>query len=161
MIKSFKSVSLRIAAVVALVGCLSSCAASLSDKLSIESYQNLEILGFSGANVDLGIRNESCHKIKLKECQLTLREGSKQIATVTLKEGFEIPKRTSLSLHPTTWKFSEVNALAAMSAASKIFDNSKNGDFVVDIEGRAKVKFINRDFDLPNVPLQSLLNEIK
>ncbi|MFI3331996.1 MAG: hypothetical protein SNI51_06115 [Rikenellaceae bacterium] len=140
---------------------LSSCGSSLSRKLSIESYDNLKIMGLSGAKIEIGVRNESCHKVDVRELSVTLREGDHNIGTATLVEQPTIGRRTTLEEVPTTWRFSDVDALYALTATNRLLDEEKNDAFVVDIEGVVKVSLVKRRFAERNIPLKALLNEIK
>ncbi|MFI3285776.1 MAG: hypothetical protein R3Y08_03900 [Rikenellaceae bacterium] len=158
---SLKRNLLKIAVILCMVTSLSSCVSSLERKLTIESYDNLKVAGFTAAKVDLGIRNESCHNVTLKECQITLREGTKRIAVATLKEGFKVPGHSPLVMVPTAWRIGDLNPIAALQLSSRLLNKNANFEFVVDIEGKAKISLINRKFTLLNIPLQSLLNEIE
>ncbi len=155
-----ESLSLHILAIVAALT-LSSCGSSLSQKLSIESYDNLKIAGFTGATIDLGVRNESGYKVKVEEVSITLREGVNQIGTATLKDETTIPRRTELEVIPTMWRFSQVNAIYALSAANRLLNDEMNSTFVVDIEGQAKIGLIRKKFEQRNIPLKTILNEIE
>ncbi len=160
MIRELLGAPLRIL-IICITLTLCSCSSSLSRKVSIEGYDNLSIMGMSGAKIDLDLRNESSRKIKVKELQLTLREGDRVIGKAVLKEEVELPKRTPLVTQTTLWRFEQINVIAALAASKRLFDNDKNATFTVDIEGRAKISLATREFEQRGVPLRTILNEIK
>ncbi|MFI3316055.1 MAG: hypothetical protein SNF93_00570 [Rikenellaceae bacterium] len=138
---------------------MSSCAATLRDKVSIEGYDNLEILGFSGVKVDLEFRNDSRRKIKVQEVNLALKESGSQIATLKLKDKITIPRRTESAMIPTVWRLGDVNILSAASASKKILSNQGVEAFRVDASGSAKISLFKKTYEKNNLSLSKLMKD--
>lgn len=156
--KSLKNI-FRFIALGSLLLALTSCASSLSEKVSIESFENLEIMGFAGVKADIGFRNESGYKIKVQSVGVTLKEGGSQLVTLNLKDELEIPRRTELVVEPTLWSINDLNMLAALAAAKKI-TSGQTDSYKVDIVASAKAGIFKREVELKGLSLTELMKDV-
>ncbi len=142
--------------VVALSGV--SCASSMSRKLSIDGYENLEVLGFSGVKCDIIFGNQSGHKIKVLSTSVTLKESGSEIVTLSLKDEIVIPKRSDSASVSTLWRMQDVNMLKAISASKKILSGNDTQNFRLDVTAQVKVSGIKRTVERSDLSFSQLIN---
>ncbi|MFI3281463.1 MAG: hypothetical protein R3Y44_05780 [Rikenellaceae bacterium] len=147
---------LRVTLFIGVVLSFSSCASSLIDKVSLEGYDNLQMMGFSGLKTNLEFRNESARKIKLSSVEITIKEAGSAIVTLVLKDDFELPRRSEEIIIPTIWKLQDVNLMAALAASKVILAGNAEG-FRVDISATVKAGLIKRNVEVKNLLLSELL----
>ncbi len=143
--------------VICVVLSMSSCVSSLSRKVSIEGYDNLKVMGLSGVKTDIKFRNESSRNIEIKSASLTLKERGDSIATFTLKDELEIPKRTELIAVPTIWRMHSVNFMAALLATKQIIGSQDLSSFRVDIKAQVKAGGFKRTLEQHDVRLSDIM----
>ncbi len=144
----------------AVVISMSSCVSSMREKVSIERYENLQVMGFAGVKTDLVFRNESGRNIDVKAVTLHLKEKGAAIATLTLKEELEIPRRSEEVSIPTLWSLSNVNILTALSASKKILSGKDLENFKVDIDVEVKVSVVKKSYEFKDRSLADLMKSL-
>ncbi len=151
-----------IIALVALVG--SSCGSSLQRKVAIDDVTNFKLLGTSGVKADFVFRNESCHKIKLRDVVVTIKERGKSVAVLELKDDIEIARRTEAETVPTVWRFRDSDPLAIIAGVGRLMLLSKGeGEdvgFKVDIDAEVKAGLFKHDVEQHNLSLGDVMQSL-
>ncbi|MFR9523427.1 MAG: hypothetical protein SNH94_02515 [Rikenellaceae bacterium] len=153
-----KSLKRYILVVVAALS-LSSCAEALSEKISIEGYDKLEVMGFAGVKADIEFRNQSARKITLREVVITIKQGGEGIVTLAAKDEIVIPRRTESVFVPTIWRLSDVNIMAALSASKRVLAGDAEG-LRVDIDAKVKMGLLSRKYHFADLSMPELMKSL-
>lgn len=153
----------RYVVVVVAMLMMSSCASSLSRKVSVEGYEKLQVMGFSGVRTNIVFRNESGRNIGIKATNVALKRSGDTIAIFSLKEELEIPRRTESISLPTLWRMHSIDIMAAMLASKQIIgDGEVDLDpYRVDIEAQVKVGGAKRTLKQRNIRLDDILRNME
>ncbi len=151
---------LKLALIAIIIMSCSSCVTSFSEKVSLESCDKVEMIGFTGLKATFGFRNESSSTITLKHVTMTLRRGDTAIGSIELKEEVKIPRRSSFVEVPTIWKLYDVNLLALISASSKLSSGKTDG-FRVDVVAEVKTGLLKRTYEFNDLSLSDIKAELK
>ncbi len=154
-----KAIIKYIVVVVALVS-LSSCGQSLAKKISIEGCGNLKILGFSGAKLDVILRNESGKDIELRNVVITLNEGREHIATLELKGWLGVPRRTQKVTLPTLWRLSDVEPMEALVTSKAILAGENMDAYYINVKADVTFGKIERTVERRYISLIDVLESI-
>ncbi len=87
-------------------------------KIRIQAVEEFRLYGLTNAEMVLRIANDTRHKIKLNDVELTIHYKESPAITLQLQEGIKINKRTTESV-ATRWKL-KAEALAMMLVARDI-----------------------------------------
>lgn len=118
--------------------------------IRFQGVERVERQGLTGAAVDVRVTNDTGYKLVLKSAQIGVYYAGSKVGTVLLREGVEVPRRTTGSVR-TLWRLKISDPLALYVLVRKV----QAGDlsrvtFSYDVEGRggpAPVR-ISRD-DVP------------
>ncbi len=157
--KRIKAILKYLVVIVALVS-MSSCAQSLANKISIEGCGNLKILGFSGAKLDVILRNESAKDIELHNVIITLNEGRDHIATLELKGWLGLPRRTEKVTLPTIWRLSDIEPMEALLTSKAILAGENLEAYYINVKADVKLGKIERTMERRYISLIDVLESI-
>ncbi len=139
---------------------MSSCTGRLMRKISIDDVKNFRVLGVSGLKADFVFRNQSARNVEVESLVVRISEHGSTLLTLELREGFTIERRQEQLTIPTTWRMSDTNPMAALSATGRLLKPEANGGFRVDIKARIKAGALRHTIEQENLPLKSVLKSL-
>ena len=105
-----------------LLSGLTSCSKTIErarQNIAFEGIQGIKPHGLSGVDVMLGVRNNTAHKLVLKEAQFDLCYDQHPVATILLRERAEVPRRFRGTI-PTSWHLRIDDPLAFFALSRKL-----------------------------------------
>ncbi len=151
---------LKYVLVIAAALSISSCGHSIANKVSIEGYENFNILGFSGIKLDVILRNESAKNIELHNVVITLNEGREHIATLELKGWLGLPRRTESVTLPTVWRLSDIDPMEALLTSKAILAGENLGAYYVNVKADVTFGKIERSMERKYISLLDILESV-
>lgn len=114
----------RIAALtlLAAVSLLPSCRSAVEKtaaKIRIEAVEQIDRHALSGVDLTLRVNNGSGYKLVLRDASLTLWFAGACVGDVTLREGVEVPRRTTQSVM-TRWRLRINDPIALFALSSRL-----------------------------------------
>lgn len=103
-----------------LCGAMTSCrraAERAGERIRVEGIEQIQLHGFSGADLTLRVRNDNRFGVRLQEAALELWYADAYVASIALREEVEVPRR-SVGPVVTQWRF-QVNDPFALYALSR------------------------------------------
>lgn len=105
-------------------------------KIRIEAIERVEPRGLSSVDATLRVANGSGHRLVLESAEFDLFYEGRRAGGVTLREGVEVPKRTTLSVE-TRWRLRIADPLALYALARSVRANDLSAIGVsYDVRGR-------------------------
>ncbi|MFI3289797.1 MAG: hypothetical protein R3Y66_06635 [Rikenellaceae bacterium] len=144
-----------IVAILTLVICSSCGVSNLSKKIEVQGLATLELKGMAGVKADVSVVNDSRHRIKMQEAEVTLYNNSQRVVVLTQVGETIIPAKSSEDL-PTLWKISYINQRSIPTLMSSLGKKSFDG-FSFDYTARFSTKGISRRISDENVDLQNFM----
>lgn len=144
-------------AIAVLLISLSSCSIS-QDDISFKNVKKVDVQGVTMSQVrltlDVEIANASRMKITVKEGMMMLHDAAGDIAEITIREGFELPKKSVTVVKiPITIKFK--GSLGALSAMSRL--NGDLNSILVSGNINVKAKSINKKMEVKDITLKQFM----
>lgn len=111
--------------------------------IQIEAVEQVDRHALSGMDVTVRVRNDSRYKLKLREAVLQLWYAGSRVGSVQLREGIEVPRRTTQNV-VTRWKFRIEDPLALYALSRKLRrDDLSDIEVGFRIEGRGGPAAVN------------------
>lgn len=89
------------------------------EKIRVEAVEAVERHGLSGFDAVLRVKNGTGYKLTLETAELELFYDGMRIGDVALREGIEVPKRSTVSVE-TKWRIRISDPLALYVLAKKL-----------------------------------------
>lgn len=137
---------------------LTSCRSTIRkmrSKVKIERVEAVRIESLSSVEIDFAVQNGTAHKLHLDEAVLTLRYQDATVATMTLREKIELPRRSELVV-TTRWWVEVKNPLAALALLPKLQQDVSAATVDVELKGHGGPVPVN--ISREKVPLSYFLN---
>lgn len=124
--------------------------------IRVEAVEKFEMRGLTGVDLTLRVMNNTGYKLALDEAKLDIYYGESCVGNIILREGVEVPRRTTLSV-PTRWqvRISDPLALYVLSKKAQEGDLSQIGiSLTATGQGGPKKVNISRE----KMPVSEFLN---
>lgn len=87
--------------------------------IRVEKIEKIERYGLSGFDLTLRVKNDTRYRLRLDTVSLALFYDDSRVGTISLREGVEVPKRTTLNV-TTQWRLRISDPLALYVVGKKL-----------------------------------------
>lgn len=150
--------ALLFALLVAVACTFTSCKGTIRKmrrKVQIERIDAMRVESLSRVEIDFAVKNGTAYKLHLDKAVLTLRYKEATVATMTLRDKVEIPRRSE-GVVTSCWWIDVQNPLAMLSVVAKLQSDPSQATVDVSLEGRGGPVPVN--ISREKMPLSVFLN---
>ena len=124
--------------------------------IRVEAVEKFEPHGLTGVDLTLRVMNDTGYKLALDEAKLDIYYGESCVGNIILREGVEVPRRTTMSL-PTRWQIRISDPLALYVLTKKVQEGDLSQVGVaMNIAGQGGPKKVN--ISRERMPVSEFLN---
>ncbi len=137
---------------------LNSCgfsAKSIEQNIRIEGVENIDIMGLTGLQVDLKVKNDMRGVIEVETGRIELFDEGEYVGSLELREAVALPKKWS-GVVATRWRIDAPNVMAMLSVARQIV-GKKTDDLTVNYSFKGDYGIIPLNISGEGVPLSDFL----
>lgn len=142
-----------LAAVCVLAGCSRE---SYADKIAVEGIGQVRQQGLSGLVVRLDVRNDTGHRLKLREASFEFHYVQEWVASLSLREELRVPPHFRGEL-PSAWRV-RASAPGALRALKRKIAAGETGKIFVTAHVRGKGGPMGFKFSREMMPLSEFFN---
>lgn len=149
---------LRLLLLLTVACTLTSCRGTIQKmrrKIQIERIDTVRVESLSSVEIDVVIHNGTAHKLRLDDAKIVLRYKESAVATMTLRERVEIPRRSG-GVVTSRWWVEVNNPLAALALLPKLQQDVSQVTVDLLLEGHGGPVPIN--ISREKMPLSVFLN---
>ena len=145
-----------LAAIVAVVLSLTSCGRSLQRKVAVEALESVEMVGLSGVDINLRVRNDTRKNLSLDSCRVAFRLPSGVLLRGELRGGASVGPRTTETAR-LRMKITSARITALPSLLGRL-SRGDVSDVTVDLEAVARLGSHQRKIYAPGMSLSKILS---